>query len=437
MVLFWFRRDLRLEDNAGLAKALELGVPVQPVFVFDRSILDRLEERSDARVNFIHAQLHVLDQEFRKYGGSLWCYYGTPEEAHTHWIANHPEIQGVVANRDYEPYARQRDQQIDEMYRQSGRWFKGTKDHVVFEKNEVVKPDGAPYSVFTPYSRKWRERLSSEGIPHHDSQSGLALHLHRSEGLYPIPSLEKMGFSPSLVSIPQCEWTANQVKNYARNRDTPGLEHGTTRLGVHLRFGTLSVRSLLRQTRELSETFVSELIWRDFYQMVLYHCPESPAKAIKPAYDRIQWEHNEAHFSAWCEGRTGYPLVDAGMRQLNATGYMHNRVRMVVASFFTKHLLLDWRLGEAYFAQKLLDYDQASNVGGWQWASGSGNDAAPYFRIFNPESQLAKFDKNLVYVKRWVPEYGTSSYPKPIVDHAFARQRCLERYKLGLSEVQA
>lgn len=437
MVLFWFRRDLRIEDNAGLAKALEMGLPVQPVFVFDRSILDRLEDRSDARVSFIHARLAELDLELRQHGASLWCYHGTPAEAHAYWIKNHPEIQGVVANRDYEPYAGQRDQQIDELYRNAGRWFKGTKDHVVFEKDEVVKPDGTPYSVFTPYSRRWRDRLASEGIPYYESQKGLAHKLHQTKGLYPIPALEAMGFTPSELCIPACTWTAEQVKNYAQRRDTPSLEQGTTRLGIHLRFGTLSIRSLLRQTLELSETFVSELIWRDFYQMVLYHCPESPKKAIKPAYDLIEWEHNEAHFTAWCEGRTGYPLVDAGMRQLNETGYMHNRVRMVVASFFTKHLLLDWRLGEAYFAQKLLDYDQASNVGGWQWASGSGNDAAPYFRIFNPESQLAKFDKDLVYVKRWVPEFGTSAYAKPIVDHAFARQRCLERYKAGLGQAQS
>lgn len=437
MVLFWFRRDLRFDDNAGLAKALEMGLPVQPVFVFDRSILDQLEDRSDPRVSFIHARLTDLDLELRQLGASLWCYHGTPAEAHAHWIKEHPEIQGVVANRDYEPYARQRDQKIDELYRNAGRWFKGTKDHVVFEKDEVAKPDGTPYSVFTPYSRRWRDRLVAEGIPHYQSREGLAALLHQSAGLYPIPSLEAMGFAASSLSIPACAWTVEQVKNYAQRRDTPSLEHGTTRLGIHLRFGTLSVRSLLRQTLELSETFVSELIWRDFYQMVLYHCPDSPNKAIKPAYDLIEWEHNEAHFAAWCEGRTGYPLVDAGMRQLNQTGYMHNRVRMVVASFFTKHLLLDWRLGEAYFAQKLLDYDQASNVGGWQWASGSGNDAAPYFRIFNPESQLAKFDKDLVYVKRWVPEYGTPAYAKPMVDHAFARQRCLDRYKAGLGRAQS
>lgn len=434
MVLFWFRRDLRLEDNAGLAKAFDLGLPVQPVFVFDRNILDRLEDRSDARVSFIHQTLTELDKAFRERGGGLWTYYGTPEEAHAHWMSAHPEIQGVVANRDYEPYARERDQRIEALYREHGRWFKGTKDHVIFEKNEVVKGDGTPYSVFTPYSRRWRERLAQEGIPHYSSRwAEGGLHAAASQ-LIP---LEDMNFGPSAVHLPPCTWTESQIRQYAQNRNTPSLEQGTTRLGLHLRFGTLSVRMLLKATQSLSDTFVNELIWRDFYQMVLFHAPESPHKAIKPAYDLIQWEHHEEHFKRWCEGTTGYPLVDAGMRQLNATGFMHNRVRMVVASFFTKHLLLDWRLGEAYFAQKLLDYEQASNVGGWQWASGSGNDAAPYFRIFNPTSQLSTFDPQYAYVKRWVPEFGTASYPKPIVDHAFARQRCLDRYKSALSQAQS
>lgn len=435
MVLFWFRRDLRLEDNAGLAKALELGLPVQPVFVFDRTILDRLEDRADARVSFIHRRLTELDQTFRQSGGGMWTYYGTPEEAHAHWLREHPEIQGVVANRDYEPYARERDQRIEALYRAGGRWFKGTKDHVIFEKNEVVKGDGTPYSVFTPYSRRWRERLEQEGIPHFDSErlGAGGIHPSESKGV----SLAEMNFRESPIEVPPCTWSADQIRHYAQNRNTPSLEQGTTRLGLHLRFGTLSVRMLLKATQTLSDTFVNELIWRDFYQMVLFHAPESPQKAIKPAYDLIQWEHNDEHFERWCQGRTGYPLVDAGMRQLNATGYMHNRVRMVVASFFTKHLLLDWRLGEAYFAQKLLDYDQASNVGGWQWASGSGNDAAPYFRIFNPASQLTTYDPKFTYVKRWVPEFGTPEYPQPIVDHVFARQRCLDRYKSALSQAQA
>jgi deoxyribodipyrimidine photo-lyase len=300
----------------------------------------------------------------------------------------------------------------------------------------VVKPDGTPYTVFTPYSRRWRAALEANGIPSYPSEGLLAQGLLKSEPQNQVPSLESMGFAPSSIAMPPKTWSHATLVQYAQRRDIPSDEQGTTRLGLHLRFGTISIRALLRAGQEASETFVNELIWRDFYQMVLYHFPESPIRAIKPAYDRIEWESNEDHFAAWCEGRTGYPMVDAGMRQLNATGYMHNRVRMVVASFLTKHLLLDWRWGEAYFAQKLLDYDQASNVGGWQWASGSGTDAAPYFRIFNPQSQLEKFDRKLEYVQKWVPEYGTAAYPSPIVDHAWARQRCLERYKSGLGRTQ-
>lgn len=436
MVLFWFRRDLRLSDNAGLFRALELGIPVQPVFIFDRSILDRLEDRTDARVQFIHGEVERLRQELQALGASLWCGYGIPEDIHRQWILDHPEIQGVFANRDYEPYARERDARIEALYREGDRWFKGAKDHVVFEKSEVVKPDGLPYTVFTPYSRRWRAALEANGVPSYPSERLLDQGLRKSGPQNQVPSLESMGFAPSSISMPPKTWSHDTLVHYAQRRDIPSDEQGTTRLGLHLRFGTISVRALLRAGQEVSETFVNELIWRDFYQMVLYHFPESPKKAIKPAYDRIKWELNEAHFAAWCEGRTGYPMVDAGMRQLNTTGYMHNRVRMVVASFLTKHLLLDWRWGEAYFAQKLLDYDQASNVGGWQWASGSGTDAAPYFRIFNPQSQLEKFDRKLEYVQKWVPEYGTPSYPQPIVDHAWARQRCLERYKSGLGSTQ-
>ena len=436
MVLFWFRRDLRLSDNAGLFRALELGIPVQPVFIFDRSILDRLEDRTDARVQFIHGEVERLRQELQALGASLWCGYGIPEDIHRQWILDHPEIQGVFANRDYEPYARERDARIEALYREGDRWFKGAKDHVVFEKSEVVKPDGLPYTVFTPYSRRWRAALEANGVPSYPSERLLDQGLRKSGPQNQVPSLESMGFAPSSISMPPKTWSHDTLVHYAQRRDIPSDEQGTTRLGLHLRFGTISVRALLRAGQEVSETFVNELIWRDFYQMVLYHFPESPKKAIKPAYDRIKWELNEEHFAAWCEGRTGYPMVDAGMRQLNTTGYMHNRVRMVVASFLTKHLLLDWRWGEAYFAQKLLDYDQASNVGGWQWASGSGTDAAPYFRIFNPQSQLEKFDRKLEYVQKWVPEYGTPSYPQPIVDHAWARQRCLERYKSGLGSTQ-
>lgn len=433
MILFWFRRDLRLEDNAGLIRALEMGQPVQPVFVFDTLILERLSDRKDARVSFLHKQLSVLTEQLRSFGADLWVLHGDPVKIHEGLLQKHPEITGLVANRDYEPYATHRDKQIFELYQSQGKVFTGVKDHVVFDRNEVVKDDGTPYTVFTPYSRKWRLRWEQHPeLPHR--AAGPEDSWHRGlKSAYPIPSLESLGFSPSSLLVTSPVIDPQVLKHYHENRNRPDLP-ATTRLGVHLRFGTVGIRTVLHTAQSLSPTFVTELIWRDFYQAVLYHFPQSPESSIKPAYDRIEWERNEVHFEHWCTGTTGYPLVDAGMRELNATGFMHNRVRMVVASFLTKHLLLDWRWGERYFAEKLLDFDLASNVGGWQWASGSGCDAAPYFRIFNPTSQQEKFDPQSRYIRKWVPEWGTPAYPKPIVDHAWARERALSRYKAGLKD---
>lgn len=429
MVLHWFRRDLRLEDNAALAKAMATGQPVQPVFIFDTHILDRLEDAADARVSFIHQELTRLSQEIAVQGGNLWVVYGDPMMWHQTWAAD-PAIEGVFANRDYEPYAGRRDEAVARIYAQEGKWSKWSKDHVLMEPREVLKDDGTPYTVFTPYSRKWRTHFTPERIQAYPTPTG---GWNPQASSHTMPSLKDMGFEENTQKVPSREIPATVLAAYEAKRNFPALPNGTTRLGVHLRFGTISIRALARVAYPDHSKFLTELIWRDFYQMILKHFPDSPSKAIKPAYDRIMWESNETHFEAWCQGKTGYPLVDAGMRELNATGFMHNRVRMVVASFLTKHLLLDWRLGEAYFASKLLDFDLASNVGGWQWASGSGCDAAPYFRIFNPASQLEKFDKDLKYVKQWVPEYGLPEYPEPIVDHKQARERCLARYKEGLA----
>jgi deoxyribodipyrimidine photo-lyase len=251
--------------------------------------------------------------------------------------------------------------------------------------------------------------------------------------LLSIPTLESMGFQSARVAFPESNWDANRIKQYAKQRDLPGVA-GTSRLGVHLRFGTISVRQLALETAPLSESFLNELIWRDFYHMILWHFPQIVHQSFKPDYDRIAWRNNEAEFTAWCEGRTGYPIVDAGMRELNETGYMHNRVRMIVASFLTKHLLIDWRWGEAYFAKKLLDFDLAANNGGWQWAAGSGCDAAPYFRVFNPYLQTKKFDPELLYIRKWVPEWEELTYPAPIVVHEEARKRCLETYAAALKK---
>lgn len=427
--IFWHRRDLRIEDNAGLYKALRGKLPVQPLFIFDENILSQLEDKRDARITFIHNEITRLSKEYESHGSSLMVRYGNPVDIWKELLSEF-SIENVYANRDYEPYAKERDSEVYELLNASNVHFIGAKDHVIFDKDEVVKGDGSPYLVFSPYASKWRQKLNDFYTSSYPTEKYLG-NLHRSTPTQ-IPSLSDLGFEKSKLEFPSREFPKKIIRTYDETRDYPSKD-GTSRLSVHLRFGTISIRKLLQTALSSNQTFVNELIWRDFYQMILFHYPECPTKAIKPQYDNIKWESSEEHFERWCEGQTGYPLVDAGMRELNSTGYMHNRVRMVVASFLTKHLLLDWRLGERYFAEKLLDYDLASNVGGWQWASGSGCDAAPYFRIFNPTSQLEKFDPDLKYVKQWVSEYGTSSYAKPMVDHKQARERALERYKSGLN----
>lgn len=428
--IFWFRRDLRIEDNAALFKAQQSGHPVLPIFIFDKNILSKLEDEDDARVSFLHQQVERLSTEFKTLGASMRVYYSTPEEVHQE-LAQEFDVQGVFVNRDYEPYARERDAKLATFWSDQGIHMVGAKDHVIFEKNEIAKADGSAYLVFSPYAKAWRKALTEDHYTAHPNLE-YESHWYSGEGKS-IPTLEEIGFIASSIDIPSPSLKVKTVKAYDETRNFPAKKDGTTRLGIHLRFGTISIRGLMRQALKLNDTYVNELIWRDFFQMALYQFPESRTKAIKPKYDLIPWESNEAHFEAWCKGKTGYPIVDAGMRELNATGYMHNRVRMIVASFLTKHLLIDWRLGEAYFARKLLDFDLASNIGGWQWASGSGLDAAPYFRVFNPTSQLEKFDKDLKYVKKWIPEYGTQYYPSPIVDHKWARERCLATYKEALA----
>ena len=428
--IFWFRRDLRLEDNAGLWKALKSGHPVVPIFIFDRNILNKLEDKSDARVSFLHQRLKELQYQLKAMGSTLHVFYGTPAEA-MNTLSQTYTVKGVFLNRDYEPYARERDEFVFNYWREHDVPMVGAKDHVIFEKNEVVKADGTPYLVFSPYGKTWRKKLTDYHAKAYPNAKYFK-HFFKQQPIA-IPTLESMGFTGTEVSLPSSRVDESIIKTYDATRNFPANEKGTTRLGLHLRFGTISIRSLLRQGLQHNDTFVNELIWRDFFQMALYNFPESREKAIKPKYDRIVWENNEDHFKAWCKGKTGYPIVDAGMRELNATGHMHNRVRMIVASFLTKHLLIDWRWGEAYFAQKLLDFDLASNIGGWQWASGSGLDAAPYFRVFNPTAQMEKFDKDLRYIRKWVPELDSHLYPKPIVEHKWARERCLERFKEALA----
>lgn len=443
--IFWFRRDLRLHDNAGLYRALKERGNVLPLFIFDRNILDKLEDRADARVSFIHETLVNLKKDLRSLGSDLLVYYGKPEEVWPQVMADF-DLGAVYTNHDYETYAIERDEQVAGLLEKAGIPLKTYKDHVIFEKREVTKDDGNPYTVFTPFSRKWKAKLASKTALNVDSYRSATDsyylqsypnekyfdRLHQVQLDEEIPSLQDMDFRETSISYPPLEVNRKRIREYGDKRNFPGIE-GTSKLGLHFRFGTISIRQKARNTIGLSEVYLNELIWRDFYAMILSNFPHVEKAAFRAKYDQIPWRNNEEEYKKWCEGETGYPIVDAGMRELNATGYMHNRVRMITASFLTKHLLIDWRWGEAYFAAKLLDFDLASNNGGWQWASGSGTDAAPYFRVFNPTSQMEKFDKQKTYIKKWVPEYGTAAYPDPMVDHKMARERCLQVYKEALS----
>ena len=421
---------MRLEDNAALWKALKSETPVLPIFVFDKDILSKLDDSTDSRVTFLHRTIESLDQQLKQLGSGLKVFYSRPEEVMQELSLTY-DVKQVFFNRDYEPYALERDLKVASFWKDQGVEVIGGKDHVIFEKNEVVKADGTPYLVYSPYAKAWRKLFTAEHSKPYPNQEYFGNFLKWS-GEEPI-SLGDMGFQPTQIELPELEIRSDIISKYDETRNFPANKRSTTRIGLHLRFGTLSIRQVARDAQILNDTFLSELIWRDFFQMALYFFPESREKSIKPKYDAIPWVNNESHFEAWCNGKTGYPMVDAGMRELNSTGYMHNRVRMVVASFLTKHLLIDWRWGEAYFAEKLLDFDLASNIGGWQWASGSGLDAAPYFRVFNPTTQLEKFDKQRVYVNRWIPELETSYYSDPIVDHKWARERCLSTYKQALA----
>jgi len=429
IAIFWHRRDLRTFDNAGLYHALQSGLPVQPIFIFDIEILEKLEDKDDARVTFIHDRILELNEAYGRHGGALRVYYSRPELVFKELIAE-GNVASVYTNHDYEPYARERDASIAEFLSRHEVSFYSFKDQCIFEKSEVTKDDGKPYTVFTPYMKRWKAKLTDIDLTAFPSAEKLSA-LHRTDAFH-IPNLGEMGFEKSKIAFPADNPADEIIEKYHLQRDLPAVL-GTSRLSLHLRFGTVSIRQCALKAKALNEKWLNELIWRDFYMMILWHFPHVVRGAFKPQYDRIRWENNEAHFEAWCQGRTGYPIVDAGMRELNATGFMHNRVRMIVASFLTKHLLIDWRWGEAYFAQKLLDFELSSNNGGWQWAASSGCDAAPYFRVFNPHLQTMKFDPKLLYIKRWVPEFQDYSYPKPIVEHNFARQRVLDRYREALS----
>ncbi len=422
--LFWFRRDLRLQDNAGLYQALKENEEVIPIFIFDSVILDKLDDPVDRRVEFIHQAVASLKDALEKTGSTLLVFHGNPVK-----IFKQLQPKAVYTNHDYEPYATKRDGEIKEILERKSISFKTFKDQVIFDKDEVIKEDGTPYTIFTPYSKKWKAGLNEFSLKSYPVEK-YADNFKKTAPIS-IPSLSNLGFKETKPRFPDRAIKQSIIEKYDTFRNFPGIA-GTSRLSVHLRFGTVSIRKLASVAVKKNEVWLNELIWRDFYQMILWHFPHVETKAFKPAYDRIVWRNDPIEFEAWCEGRTGYPIVDAGMRELNGTGFMHNRVRMIVASFLTKHLLIDWRWGEAYFAQKLLDFDLAANNGGWQWAAGSGCDAAPYFRVFNPYIQTEKFDPERTYIKKWVPEYESKNYPRPIVDHAIARKRVLTVYKVAL-----
>ena len=424
MTIFWFRRDLRLDDNHGLFQALANSDAVLPIFIFDKYIIEHLP-KDDARVNLIHDLLSDINEKLKEKNKSLAIFQGAPEEIFEK-LASENKIENVYINHDYEPYARQRDLAVFQVFKKHSIGFKTFKDQVIFEKSEVVKDDGLPYVVYTPFSRKWKDKFANTTVEIYPSED----HLNKiTTHKYPFLSLQNIGFETSAIKVPLFDVSPKLIQNYEATRNFPSLNK-TSFLGAYLRFGAVSIRKMILKARqEENETFLKELIWREFFMQILWHFPHTKKDSFKAKYDKIDWINNEEDFKKWCSGKTGYPFVDAGMRELNTTGRMHNRVRMITASFLCKHLLIDWRWGEAYFAEKLLDFELSSNVGNWQWAAGSGVDAAPYFRIFNPTEQVKKFDKDLQYIKKWIPEFGTEYYAKEIVEHKFARERCLRVYK--------
>lgn len=428
--IFWHRRDLRIHDNHGLYSALTKSKNVLPVFIFDKNILDKLEDKDDRRVTFIWHHVHEIKKKYEERGGTLRLFHDAPAEAFRK-LLNEFDVERVYTNRDYEPYAARRDEEIEKLLNEAGVEFKTFKDQVVFEKSEIVKDDGNPYTVYTPYSKKWKKLFHESMIDSFRSEPHFG-NLYKPEAAARPISLESIGFAENRTHIPNFDTDQAQLEKYEDRRDLPAVK-GTTRVSHHLRFGTVSVRKMTRRGLKYSEKWLNELIWREFYMMILHHNPQVVKESFRPEYDRIDWTNNEREFEKWCSGKTGYPIVDAGMRELNETGFMHNRVRMITASFLTKHLLIHWSWGEAYFARKLLDFELASNNGGWQWAAGSGCDAAPYFRVFNPELQMKKFDPELKYVKKWVPEYDSLQYAQSeIVPHKVARKRALDVYKRTL-----
>ncbi len=427
--IFWFRRDLRLEDNCGLFNALNSGDAIIPIFIFDTTIIKELP-KNDARISFIHQQLEKINNQLEKIGSGLLILKGKPIDIYKELLQQYI-IKSVFINHDYEPYAIKRDTEIKKLLEANDISFYTYKDQVIFERNEIVKSDGTPYKVYTPFSKKWIETFKKETLTFYPSEK--LQHCFSKMKKTKFPSLTSLGFQKSSIAITDYKINSELITTYEATRNFPS-KNSTSKLGPHLRFGTVSIRKIVEKAnKHINITFLKELIWREFFMQILWHFPKTATESFKPKYDAIVWRNNKTEFKLWTQGKTGYPLVDAGMRELNTTGFMHNRVRMLVGSFLCKHLLIDWRWGEAYFAKKLHDYEMSSNIGNWQWVAGCGVDAAPYFRIFNPTTQILKFDKELKYITKWVPEHQELTYQKPIVEHKFARERCLEVYKKAIN----
>ncbi|BDS10650.1 cryptochrome/photolyase family protein [Aureispira anguillae] len=425
--IFWFRRDLRLVDNVGLYHALASGKPILPLFIFDTQITNLLNVE-DARISFIYKQLRTMHEFLQKDGAGMCIKQGVVSAVFEELIATY-RIAEVYTNHDYEPYAKERDQAIKSLLAAHNIPLNSYKDQVIFERDEITKKDGLPYTIYSPYAKQWMLKLTASSYSNRDTQNDKT---NFTKINFPFPTLNALGFRSSKAKVLDFDLSDNVINNYADVRDFPAIDQ-TSKLSPHLRFGTISIRKCVQKAIDCKDkTFLKELIWREFFMQILYHFPKVVNNNFKSKYDGIVWRNNKGEFDRWCRGMTGYPMVDAGMRELNKTGYMHNRVRMVVASFLCKHLLIDWRWGAAYFAQRLVDYDLSANNGNWQWAAGTGCDAAPYFRVFNPLIQAKKFDPQLKYINYWIPELGTAKYPSPIVEHKMARLRAIETYKRGL-----
>ncbi|RYY13200.1 MAG: deoxyribodipyrimidine photo-lyase [Cytophagaceae bacterium] len=430
--IFWHRRDLRFEDNAGLAAALQAKEPVLPLFIYDRTILDKLP-RDDARLTFIFDQVERLAHEAREAGGGLLARHGNVLDVFKQLLQDY-DVAAVYTNEDYEPYATKRDAAVAKLLHAHGVEFNSFKDQVIFAKDEVLTKNGKPHHVFGAYSKAWQAQLKPDSFqPHPSARLFKKENLtHPKSGDASRPTLQDLGFERHEQYTPPAHLPpAEVVKRYDQTRDTPALDHGTTRMSVHLRFGTVSIRALMQQAEKLNKKLLNEMVWRDFFMMLLWHYPNTATEAYDPKMRHLPYRPAPADFRAWCEGRTGQPLVDAGMRQLNQTGYIHNRARIVAAGYLVKQLFIDWTLGEHYFSEKLLDYDMSNNVGNWQWMAGTGAVAAPWFRVYNPESQQKQYDPDYEYVRKWVPEYGTAEYPAPLVDLKEGRERAIEAIRKG------